>query len=237
MADAKCWLRHIAASVADVVDEEVSEPVRVLRLPGSLNFKYDSPRPVTLHTPVDVVSTLDEIRAAFGEPVKPEKTETSGFNVPEAIPKGERHTVIYKFLRSQRARAVSLDVALAGCHALNTTKCDPPIGEKELDDYLRRVWGQDNEPAFNQNKSRAFPYTEAGDAEFFAFKHRDDVRFDHARKRWLHFDGNRWRPDEQGSILTLALQVMRDRQLIAMHTKGDDDVSLIRFGGRFSYAA
>ena len=50
MAEAKRWLRHIAASVADVVDEEVSEPVRVLRIPGSFNFKkvYGEPRRVTL---------------------------------------------------------------------------------------------------------------------------------------------------------------------------------------------
>ncbi len=48
LQEAKRWLRHIAASVADVVDETVSEPARVLRIPGSYNFKYDPPRPVTL---------------------------------------------------------------------------------------------------------------------------------------------------------------------------------------------
>ena len=39
MAEAKRWLRHIASSVADVVDEAVSEPARVLRIPDSYNFK------------------------------------------------------------------------------------------------------------------------------------------------------------------------------------------------------
>ena len=47
MTEARRWLRHIAASVADVVDESVSEPARVLRIPGSYNYKYDPPRPVT----------------------------------------------------------------------------------------------------------------------------------------------------------------------------------------------
>ena len=51
MKDAKRWLRHIAASVADVADESVSEPARVLRIPGSWNHKYDPPRPVTLQRP------------------------------------------------------------------------------------------------------------------------------------------------------------------------------------------
>ena len=84
------------------------------------------------------------------------------------------------------------------------------------------MWDQDNEPGFNQNKSKAFPYTEAGDAEFFAAKHANDVRFDHARRRWLHFDGTRWRPDEQGFILTLALAAMRDRQHLALNIKNED---------------
>ena len=53
MADAKRWLRHIASSVADVVDETVSEPARVLRIPGGYNFKeeYGEPRLVTLQRP------------------------------------------------------------------------------------------------------------------------------------------------------------------------------------------
>ena len=221
--EAKRWLRHIAASVADVVDESVSEPARVLRLPGSLNFKYNPPRPVTLSECTEVHYSLDDIQEAFGEPDPGHATGRKAFTVPETIPKGDRHTVVYRFLRSQKARDVPLDVALAGCHALNEQQCEPSIPHKELDEYLRRVWDQADSPAFGKTSDKTFPYTEAGDAEFFAFKHRDDVRFDHARKRWLHFDGNRWRPDEQGSILTLALQVMRDRQLIAMHTKGDDD--------------
>jgi hypothetical protein len=47
---ARSVLRRLAKSVADVVDESVSEPARVLRIPGSLNFKkeYGDPRLVTL---------------------------------------------------------------------------------------------------------------------------------------------------------------------------------------------
>ena len=48
MKEAQRWLRHIASTVAEAVDEEVSEPSRVLRIPGSTNWKYDPPRPVTL---------------------------------------------------------------------------------------------------------------------------------------------------------------------------------------------
>jgi hypothetical protein len=47
---AESILRRLAKSVADVVDEGVSEPARVLRIPGSLNFKkeYGDPRAVVV---------------------------------------------------------------------------------------------------------------------------------------------------------------------------------------------
>ena len=47
---AQSILRRLAKSVADVVDESVSEPARILRIPGSLNFKkeYGEPRSVVL---------------------------------------------------------------------------------------------------------------------------------------------------------------------------------------------
>ena len=229
MREAKLWLRHIASSVADVVDETVSEPARVLRIPGSYNFMYDPPRLVSLSLHTNEVYSLGTIQKAWGEPETQQESEQSGsdsFEVPETIPQGDRHTLLYRFLRSQKARSVPIDVALAGCHALNEQQCEPPIARAELENYLRRVWEQADDPDFHSNKKseKTYPYTEAGDAEFFAAKHKNNVRFDHARQSWLHFDGTRWRPDEQGSILRLALLAMRDRQQIALRLKGDDEV-------------
>jgi hypothetical protein len=47
---ARTILRRLARSIAGIVDESVSEPARVLRIPGSLNCKkeYGAPRPVVL---------------------------------------------------------------------------------------------------------------------------------------------------------------------------------------------
>jgi hypothetical protein len=48
LATARSLLQRLARSVADIVDTQVSEPVRVLRVPGSLNFKYTPPRLVVV---------------------------------------------------------------------------------------------------------------------------------------------------------------------------------------------
>ena len=215
MAEAKRWLRHIASTVADVVDEAVSEPVRVLRLPGSVNFKYDPPQPVTLSLCTDVAYTLEEIQAAFGEPAKPEKSDNtagSHFSVPETIPKGERHALLYRFLRSQKSRNVPLEVALAGCHALNNTKCDPPIGEKELDDYLRRVWSQENA----EFKTDPYDLNDTGNSLLFATQNAARLRYDVRTRAWFLFGEHHWTEDTTKEVDRLALAAIRTRQKAAV---------------------
>ena len=100
---------------------------------------------------------LNQIRDAWGDPPSrgaESSTHDGPFQIPEHIDQGDRHTTLYKFLRSQKARNVSLDVALAGCHALNKQHCEPPIAHAELDDYLRRVWRQQDDPTFQQAHSQ-----------------------------------------------------------------------------------
>lgn len=55
------------------------------------------------------------------------------------------------------------------------------------------------------------PLTDAGNAEVFAELHRDDLRFDHGRQRWLRWDRHRWRPDADGQVTRLALEAIRFR--------------------------
>ena len=98
---------------------------------------------------------LNQIRDAWGDPPS-RGAESSTFQIPEHIDQGDRHTTLYKFLRSQKARNVSLDVALAGCHALNERQCEPPIPKKKLDDYLRRVWDQEDAPGFDPHSKDDF---------------------------------------------------------------------------------
>jgi putative DNA primase/helicase len=59
---------------------------------------------------------------------------------------------------------------------------------------------------------KAFPLTEAGDAEHFADLFGDRVRYDHRRGRWLIFSGHRWVPEDDGALHRLALNAIRQRQ-------------------------
>ena len=91
---------------------------------------------------------LDQIRDAFGEPSETAQTQSGGFEVPETVPKGDRHDVMFKLARSQKARGISKEAALACCYVTNEQQCEPPIPQKELQDYLTRVWEQADGPDF-----------------------------------------------------------------------------------------
>ena len=146
MADAKHLLSGLASKVADVADESVSEPVRVLRLPGVPNFKYEPPRLVTLeHCDPTLRYTVAEIQAVLG--IEPTATPDK-FELPTAIKRGDRHGILFKLLRSQKARGVSYEAAAATCVIENRVKCQPPLDEAELNAWMLRAWNNADSPDF-----------------------------------------------------------------------------------------
>ena len=60
-----------------------------------------------------------------------------------------------------------------------------------------------------------FPRTDSGNAELFARLYGDRLRYDHRRKRWLLWDGNRWKPDVDEEVLRLAKAAARHRYEVA----------------------
>lgn len=67
------------------------------------------------------------------------------------------------------------------------------------------------------------PLTELGDAEFFARKYSDTLRYDRLRGRWLRSDqvSGLWLSQHQEQVLTLAGEAMRERQHRALESNGD----------------
>ena len=220
MAEAKRWLRHIAASVADVVDESVSEPARVLRIPGSHKFKpeYGEPRLVTLsvYEPERVYS-LDQLRDTWGEPAQRDAetphANDGPFQIPEHVDLGDRHTVLYLYLRSQKAKGVGLEEALTHCRALNEQKCHPPIATADLDSYLRRVWNQKNAPGFQDRgmfkrdkKTRAILAKNQHNVRLALEKLEVSIRFDTFNKKMCitypdrHFSNHRYEDMQRNKV-------------------------------------
>lgn len=58
-------------------------------------------------------------------------------------------------------------------------------------------------------------HSDTGNAELYALLNADTTRYDHARKRWLVWEGHRWRSDDNGAVYRLAAEVAKIRYMAA----------------------
>ena len=98
-----------------------------------------------------VVAVLDAMHVEDLTPVS--DANSSRFHMPARLKVGERHSTLFKLLRSQKARGMSLDATLAACHIENEHSASP-LDRAELDAYLRRSWQQTDQAGFTGNKKQ-----------------------------------------------------------------------------------
>lgn len=154
------WVRTIP-----VADWGVNDVPRVLRLPGTLNHKYDPPRPCVVEH-LDATSLFDaseleihakQCAAERGESVPEAGIIAPAWQLPDSIGAGERHGQLYRFMRSIQSRyALTFDEVLPLIASINKTRCSPPINDGELRRYLARGWRSADRAGFERPTRLAF---------------------------------------------------------------------------------
>jgi hypothetical protein len=129
-------------------DLNSAEPARVLRVPGTRNFKYDPPRDV-------VTEAFDQERRYNDDdfdtllPVEPlTNGQRPAFHMPEAIPNGQRQDTLYPLARSLKVRGLSNPAILAALREENRLRCQPPLDEAEVLDTVHHAMTQADRPEF-----------------------------------------------------------------------------------------
>jgi len=157
---ARGLLQRLAWSMSGIVDVSVSEPCRVLRIPGSLNFKYDPPRPVVLEQITDARIDAQDLSSLPAVPLPSASggSTASGqpLHMPDAILKGDRHEWLRRAMRSLQARGVPLAGVLAACKIENQAKCRPPLDPDVLEAHLCRVFKYPDRPDFIRTQQTAW---------------------------------------------------------------------------------
>lgn len=122
----------------------------------------------------------------------------AGFAGGDTIPDGRRTTTLTSIAGSLVNRGASDAVLETTLRALNQT-CASPLEDAKLQEILRsaRGWG------------RRFHCTDLGNAERFAARHADDVRYCALWDRWFYWTGTHWAPDEVLYVRELAAEVAR----------------------------
>jgi hypothetical protein len=116
-------------------DLQAAEPARVLRLPDTFNYKYDPPRQVI----VEVCEP--ERRYALADFDRVLRTvEPPRVSKPTPIVrKGFRNTTLMSLAGTMRKRGMTEEAIRAALQAENRTRCEPPLGDDEVDRIVTSV--------------------------------------------------------------------------------------------------
>lgn len=231
-AQARTLLRRLAQLLGG--DLQSAEPARCLRLPESTNWKYP-------HAPqVRTEAWHPERRylpSNFDAVLPPESADPldngAGVHGPGTIADGQRNVTLFKIARSLKAKGLSRAAIEGALHAENQERCQPPLDDREMSQIVESAWRQPDRPEFAGpsrhpqtdlphaaspppdeslvHQQSGFPLTDAGNAEYFAHRYGAQVRYDHRRRRWLHWQQHRWVPDADARIRRLAKAAMRTR--------------------------
>ncbi len=140
------------------LSDAVFDVPRVLRLPGTLNRKYDPPRRAQLEVfEPDRRYGVEALEQFAGVPAE---VAQEGIGLLEArapfepsvmFDEGSRHAELFRFMRSAVTK-YSLDWSELWplMQAVNARRCDPALSERELHSFLRRAFDTPHSTGFDR---------------------------------------------------------------------------------------
>jgi putative DNA primase/helicase len=129
----------------------------------------------------------------------PESREKANGHAEGTIPNGQRNARLTSLAGSMRRRGMDPGAILAALHLHNTSHCDPPLDEGEVQRIATSVGRY--EPAHDL-------VTEDGLALIFADLHQANWRYVFLWNKWLEYCGV-WRHDESLKVFDLSREITR----------------------------
>lgn len=119
----------------------------------------------------------------------------------DSIPDGRRNADLTSFAGTMRRRGMQENEILAALLEINSSRCDPPLGENEVRAIAKSVAGY----LPNTDTAR----TDLGNAQRLIIRHGDDLCYCYAWKCWMVWKGGRWVRDVSGEIEHRAKETVR----------------------------
>jgi hypothetical protein len=133
---AELVMRRLAAGLAS---DPVHDRSRILRVPGTCNWKYGEPRPVVIeHYYPDRRYALEELEAMVEAlPRKASDDPDNGGTVPRdvlsgPIREGRRNVALASVAGSLRSRGLDAETICSVLLGVNQHRCVPPLAEAEV---------------------------------------------------------------------------------------------------------
>lgn len=129
--------------------------------------------------------------------------------IPERFKEGERNSELFRLAASLRARGLSIDEMIATVTTVNKSRCLPPLSDKEIETICNSA-GKYEKGQFHSvipatetkdlntlkpESNKRYQWNDIGNGNLFADWFKDIARFAPERKKWMVYDGRRWKAD------------------------------------------
>jgi putative DNA primase/helicase len=148
--------------------------------------------------------------------------------IADKIPHGTQHNTLVSLAGSMRRRGMGFEEIFAALKEVNWLRCEKPGPEeniRRIAESACRNWKPDPNAdvlTAKRDSQRASehpgsavppllyqPYTDTGNGERLAALHGRDIRFCLETKKWLAYDGRRWKTEDNRRVKRLAKLTMR----------------------------
>lgn len=127
--------------------------------------------------------------------------------VLNGVPEGQRDMALWRAACKLRAAGVPQDMADELVRAA-ARKCEPPFDEELAASKVERAY-----QAYTQN----YPTTDVGNSERLVDRHGDNIRYTNSGA-WYAWDGTKWNGDQDGLVMTLAIETTKAMITQALQT-------------------
>lgn len=226
-------VESVLRGIADALhsDPAVAEIARIMRVPGTTNIKRGNAACRVQHQGDRRYDLSEFITAGYlaeaqahvnGNGHRPERVDTAA--VLAGVPEGQRDVTLFRFVCKLRGADVPQEFAER--LALEAAaKCSPPYPTEKVREKVVRVY--EKYAAGEAEKLKWSDLrTELGYAREFVRLHGDDVRFVVLWKKWLRWDGTRWKLDDTGEVRRLAKRFTRAATQAALDANDKDAIQI-----------
>jgi putative DNA primase/helicase len=161
-------------------------------------YEFDDLDADIAEAPPWLIDMIMARRPSVGSPARPRVGPSESGDV---IPAGARNTTLTSLAGAMRRRGTGEDAMAALLLAENTSKCRPPLPDREVLGIVRSI--------MNYPSGGFFQCTDAGNADRLAARYGKTLRYCPAWKKWLIWDGTRWRPDDRRTVMRCAVETAR----------------------------
>ena len=137
-----------------------------------------------------------------GPPIVPD----FGFELPPIVRKGKRDSTFIALAGKLRSAGLTPDEIELTLLAANKRVCDPPLAEGEVRKIARSAGRYDADRELTRIADDTISNCDdVSIATMFVLEHGHELQFNVDSKKWLVWDGTRWKPDKTDEVVRKAI--------------------------------